>query len=76
MLSKIPGGINIRTLQTLEKISVEPSQKTLVLLPSELTNLKDIFGKYPAHTLVLARKILIRAKDDKQNNDHQSNGAE
>lgn len=45
MLSKIPGGINIRTLQTLEKISVEPSQKTLVVLPSELTNLKDIFNK-------------------------------
>lgn len=42
LLSKIPGGINIRTLQTLEKISVEPSQKTLVILPSELTNLKDI----------------------------------
>lgn len=45
MLSKVPGGINIRTLQTLEKISVEPSQKTLVVLPSELTNLKDIFTK-------------------------------
>lgn len=45
MLSKVPGGINIRTLQTLEKISVEPSQKTLVILPSELTNLKDIFSK-------------------------------
>jgi len=45
MLSKIPGGINIRTLQTLEKISVEPSQKTLVVLPSELTNLKNMFGK-------------------------------
>lgn len=45
MLSKIPGGINIRTLQTLEKISVEPSQKTLVVLPSELTNLKDILTK-------------------------------
>ena len=42
MLSKVPGGINIRTLQTLEKISVEPSQKTLVILPSELTNLKEI----------------------------------
>ena len=37
MLSKTPGGINIRTLQTLEKISGEPSQKTLVILPSELT---------------------------------------
>jgi len=45
ILSKIPGGINIRTLQTLEKISVEPSQKTLVVLPSELTNLKDILTK-------------------------------
>lgn len=42
MLSKVPGGINIRTLQTLEKIAVEPSQKTLVILPSELTNLKEI----------------------------------
>ncbi len=45
MLSKIPGGINIRTLQTLEKIAVEPSQKTLVLLPTELTNLKDLITK-------------------------------
>jgi len=45
MLSKIPGGINIRTLQTLEKISVEASQKTLVVLPTELTNLKNIFTK-------------------------------
>jgi regulator of protease activity HflC (stomatin/prohibitin superfamily) len=38
MLSKVPGGINIRTLQTLEKISVEPSQKTLVVLPTEMSN--------------------------------------
>ena len=45
MLTKTPGGINIRTLQTLEKISVEPSQKTVVVLPTELTNLKDILGK-------------------------------
>lgn len=36
-LTRTPGGINIRTLQTLEKIAVEPSQKTLVVLPSELT---------------------------------------
>lgn len=41
-LSKIPGGISIRTLQTLEKISVEPSQKTLFVLPAELT---ETFGK-------------------------------
>jgi regulator of protease activity HflC (stomatin/prohibitin superfamily) len=38
ILSKIPGGIAIRTLQTLEKIAVEPSQKTLVILPAELTD--------------------------------------
>lgn len=38
MLSKAAGGINIRTLQTLEKIAVEPSQKTVVVVPSELTN--------------------------------------
>lgn len=38
MLSQTPGGLNIRTLQTLEKISVEPSQKTLVILPTELTD--------------------------------------
>lgn len=37
MLSKAPGGITVRTLQTLEKISVESSQKTLVVLPTELT---------------------------------------
>ena len=38
MLTKTPGGINIRTLQTLEKIAVEPSQKTLFVLPADLTD--------------------------------------
>jgi regulator of protease activity HflC (stomatin/prohibitin superfamily) len=38
ILTKIPGGINIRTLQTLEKIAVEPSQKTLFDLPADLTD--------------------------------------
>ncbi len=37
-LAKVPGGINIRTLQTLEKIAVEPSQKTVVVLPTDLSN--------------------------------------
>ena len=37
MLSKTPGGINVRTLQTPEEISGGPSQKTLVIMPSELT---------------------------------------
>lgn len=38
MLTKIPGGISIRTLQTLEKIAVEPSQKTVFVLPADLTD--------------------------------------
>lgn len=40
MLNNTPGGINIRTLQTLEKISSDPSQKTVILLPTDLTNKK------------------------------------
>ncbi|MDN5274832.1 MAG: domain / Band 7 family protein [Candidatus Saccharibacteria bacterium] len=36
--TKVPGGINIRTLQTLEKISTKPSQKTLFVLPADLTD--------------------------------------
>lgn len=42
MLAQTPGGLNIRTLQTLEKISTDPSQKTVVLLPTDLT---DKFGR-------------------------------
>ena len=38
MLSNTPGGITIRTLQTLEKISADPSQKTVILLPSDMNN--------------------------------------
>ena len=38
VLSRTPNGINIRTLQTLEKIAVEPSQKILVLLPENTNN--------------------------------------
>lgn len=36
MLSQTPGGIAVRTLQTLEKISVEPSQKTVIVVPSDI----------------------------------------
>ena len=36
LLATTPGGLNIRTLQTLEKISTDPSQKTVVLLPADL----------------------------------------
>lgn len=42
MLAKVPGGMGIRTLQTLEKIAVEPSQKTLFVLPADLV---DAFKK-------------------------------
>ena len=38
MLAETPGGLNIRTLQTLEKISADPSQKTVILLPTDLAD--------------------------------------
>lgn len=37
LLASTSGGINIRTLQTLEKISSEPSQKTIIVIPTDLT---------------------------------------
>lgn len=37
LLAKAKSGMNIRTLQTLERISGSASQKTLVILPSEMT---------------------------------------
>ncbi len=46
MLAQTPGGINIRTLQTLEKISADPSQKTVILLPTDLTDKAgQLFGR-------------------------------
>ena len=38
LLAKTPGGIQIRTLQTLEKISTDPSQKTVIMLPNDVAN--------------------------------------
>lgn len=38
MLSGTPGAINLRTLNTLERISTEPSQKTMFLFPVELVD--------------------------------------
>lgn len=38
MLNQVHGGMELRTLQTLEKISTDPSQKTVVLLPTDLMN--------------------------------------
>jgi regulator of protease activity HflC (stomatin/prohibitin superfamily) len=36
ILSAAPGAINLRTLNTLERISTEPSQKTMVMFPIEI----------------------------------------
>lgn len=38
VLSTTPGAINLRTLNTLERISTEPSQKTTILFPIELVD--------------------------------------
>lgn len=34
----VPGALNLRTLSTLERISTEPSQKTMMLFPVELVD--------------------------------------
>ena len=36
LIIKTPGAMQIRTLQTLEKISQEPSQNTVMVIPSDL----------------------------------------
>lgn len=36
ILATTPGAINLRTLNTIERISTEPSQKTMMLFPIEL----------------------------------------
>jgi regulator of protease activity HflC (stomatin/prohibitin superfamily) len=36
IISSVPGALNLRTLNTLERISTEPSQKTTFLFPIEL----------------------------------------
>lgn len=38
ILSKTPGAINLRTLNTLERISTEPSQKTVFAFPVEIVD--------------------------------------
>lgn len=38
ILAAVPGAINLRTLNTLERISTEPSQKTMMLFPVELVD--------------------------------------
>ncbi|MBR3163975.1 slipin family protein [Candidatus Saccharibacteria bacterium] len=43
LLARTPGGIQIRTLQTLEKISSDPSQKTVIVLPNDI---KDVVSRH------------------------------
>ena len=45
LLAKTPGGISIRTLQTLDKISTDPAQKTVILLPTDLADRLGRAGK-------------------------------
>lgn len=46
ILSKTPGAINLRTLNTLERVSTEPSQKTIFAFPVEITDaLRKFTGK-------------------------------
>lgn len=46
MLSGTPGAINLRTLNTLERISTEPSQKTMIMFPVEFTESLRSIGNY------------------------------
>ena len=45
LLANTSGGLQIRTLQTLEKISATPSQKTVIVLPSDMKGVADIIKK-------------------------------
>ncbi len=45
LLAKTPGAMQIRTLQTLEKISQEPSQNTVLVLPSDYSGGISIAAK-------------------------------
>lgn len=45
MLAATPGAINLRTLNTLERISTEPSQKTVFAFPVEITDALRSFAK-------------------------------
>lgn len=47
LLATTPGAINLRTLNTLERISTEPSQKTMFIMPVEMIDaLRGIGGNH------------------------------
>ncbi|MCS7184189.1 MAG: slipin family protein [Patescibacteria group bacterium] len=45
ILSKVPGGLTIRTLQTIEKINPDPSKTVIFLLPTELQGVLEKLTK-------------------------------
>ena len=45
IISNTPGGLNLRTLNTIERISTEPSQKTTMLFPIEMINAVQNLGE-------------------------------
>lgn len=49
MLASVPSAIQLRTLNTLERISTEPSQKTVMLFPVELINAVKEIGNNINH---------------------------
>lgn len=46
ILASTPGAINLRTLNTLERISTEPSQKTMIMFPIEFTESLRSIGAF------------------------------
>jgi regulator of protease activity HflC (stomatin/prohibitin superfamily) len=44
-LAQTPGAINLRTLQTIQDISQEPSQKIVIFMPTELSDLSKFLKK-------------------------------
>lgn len=44
IIAGTPGAINLRTLNTVERISTEPSQKTTILFPIELLEAVKVIG--------------------------------
>ena len=49
IISAVPGALNLRTLNTIERISTEPSQKTTMLFPIELIDAVRNIGNGPSH---------------------------
>jgi regulator of protease activity HflC (stomatin/prohibitin superfamily) len=46
MLAQTPGALSLRTLNTIERISTEPSQKTLVMFPVEFSESVKSIGQF------------------------------